>query len=127
MKLPKLGPSPLDIVNRAIIAEAKVAALTNAIAALSMRLRVITGSNEITRAILDNIIADARSWDPFPVGYEPASGEQSAPHPAQDWSAHVPPDQRVAVNRLTRNAIADEVKAIRDFLANPPPGWRDER
>ena len=124
--IPKRGPNPMEPLNRAIIAEAKVAALTNAVMALAMHIRDITGSNDLANTTLEDIGAGARSWDPFPIGYESASGEQSVPHPAQDWTPYVDPDQRVALNRLTRDAIADEVKAIRDFLTNPPPEWDDE-
>lgn len=124
--IPKRGPNPMEPLNRAIIAEAKVGALANVIFALSMRLRVIEGDNATTCAVLDDILRDARQWDPFPVGYESSSGEVSVPHPAQDWTPHVDPDQRVPLNRLTRDAIADEVKALRELIANPPPEWEDE-
>lgn len=119
---PRIGPNPMDPINRAIIAEAKVGALSNAIFALSAQMRVVIGNDDAVRDVLDGIVANARSWDPFPVGYEPSGGEKGVPHPAQDWTPHVAPDQRVALNRLTREAVADEVKAIRDFLPNLPDG-----
>lgn len=124
--IPKPGPNPTEPINRAIIDDARATALFNI--ALWMALdaaKTPNGRVEIL-GLLDGMATEPRTWDPFPVDYDPASGEPPIPDLAHQWKLAAPREHRIPLNLMTRNAITEDIKALRDLIANPPPEWSDE-
>lgn len=124
--IPKLGPNPDEPLNRAIVDDARVAALFNVALWIGLEAAKTPVRRMEMLGLLDGIATGPRTWDPFPVDYDPATGEPAPPDLEHQWKLAAPVEHRIPLNAMARNAIAEDIKALRELIANPPPEWSHE-
>ncbi|WP_338606885.1 hypothetical protein V6617_10245 [Pelagibacterium nitratireducens] len=124
--IPRRGPNPMEPLNRAIIDSARAQALFNVALWLALNAADTPERRMSVLGLLDGIATGPRTWDPFPIDYDPATGDPAPADLAHEWKFAAPPADRIPLNALARSAITEDIKALREFIANPPPEWDDE-